>query len=89
MRGTYLKALIFAFGLLVCGARGAQAQGAEGKWEAGVQFSAFNVTEGEADISLTVACVNPPCPVQALSFGERRTEHGIGARLGYSFNRYS
>ena len=40
MRGPYLKASTFAFGILVCGAR---ARDAEAKREAGVRFPARNV----------------------------------------------
>jgi hypothetical protein len=76
MRRTHLAAYFFALGILVCGARAARAQDDSRGWEAGGQFSAFNVTNGSV-------------PGDAFTNGaeQRGTEPGFGGRVGYNFNR--
>lgn len=77
MRRTHLAAYFFALGILVCGARAARAQDDSRGWEAGGQFSAFNVTNGKTPSSTFVAGAD-----------QRGTEPGFGGRVGYNFNRY-
>jgi hypothetical protein len=88
MRRLHFTPFVFAIGLLFSGATGARAQDTERKWEVGGQFSAFSVSNGEGTVSTVFPCFNPPCPVITTNVGERRTEPGFGARVGYSFNRY-
>lgn len=89
MRRLHFVSYVFAFGLLLCVAQSARAQDDVRRWEAGVHFSAFNVTNGDATVSGVNPCLVPPCPVTTTTTEQRRTETGFGARLGYSFNRYA
>lgn len=88
MREHHFKAIVFAFCLVFFGAMSVKAQDAGRNWEAGFQFSALNVSNGEAAAMTVVPCFVPPCPVITTTAGERRTEPGFGGRIGYSFNRY-
>lgn len=89
MRRTHLAAYFFALGILVCGARGAHAQDDSRGWEAGGQFSAFNVNNGRASVTTVVPCV-APCALTTVTTtaGGRATDYGLGGRVGYRVNRY-
>lgn len=88
MPRLHLTAYVFALGLLLCGAQVAQAQGAEQRWEAGGQFSVFDVASGRST-AVAVECVKPPCPLGTTrNINQRATEPGFGGRIGYSVNRY-
>src|SRR5436305_4447056 len=87
MRGIHLTAYCFALGLLLCGAQRTLAQ-TDAHWEVGGQFSAFNVTNGEATTSTVLPCIIAPCPVVTATTVQRRTEPGFGGRVVYNFNRY-
>ncbi|HEX7957999.1 MAG TPA: hypothetical protein VF508_13705 [Pyrinomonadaceae bacterium] len=88
MRKTFILAIVFAAGILVSGARAVRAQDEGGRWEAGAQLYAFDVTNGSATVSRAIPCLVPPCPVNTTTVEQRRAEVGFGARVGYSFNRY-
>jgi Outer membrane protein beta-barrel domain len=77
MRRTHLAAYFFALGILICGGGRARAQDDSRGWEAGGQFSAFNVTNGKTPSSTFV-----------VGADQRGTEPGFGGRVGYNFNRY-
>jgi hypothetical protein len=83
-----LKSFIVTAALVVSCAGVARAQDEERKWEVGFQFSALSATNGEASITSVLPCINPPCPLVTTTSGGRQTEPGVGARVGYSFNRY-
>jgi hypothetical protein len=88
MRRIHLATYFFALGLLLFGAQRAHAQTDARGWEAGGQFSIFNVTNGEATTATVVPCISSPCPVITATAEQRRTEPGFGGRVGYNFNRY-
>jgi hypothetical protein len=88
VRRIHLASYFFALGLLLCAARHARAQTDAPRWEAGGQFSVFNVTNGKATAPAGVVCLNLPCVIFDSDPNERRTEMGFGGRVGYSFNRH-
>ena len=75
MRRLHLTAYFFALGLLLCGAQRAPAQTDARGWEAGGQFSAFNVTNGKGTIPVGVVCLDLPCVLFSGDANQRREEH--------------
>ena len=64
------------------------AQAGDRKLEVGVQFSTLDLSIGRATVFSTFPCFVPPCPVTQTTTGQREMEPGLGARLGYNFNRF-
>jgi len=77
MRRIHLTTYFFALGLLLCAAQHARAQDDARRWEAGGQFSVFDVTNGRT-----------PTPTFVIPAEQRASEPGFGGRVGYNFNRY-
>ena len=64
------------------------AQNNDRKLEVGVQFSSLNLSIGRATVFSTFPCFVPPCPITQTTTGQREMEPGVGARVGYNFNRF-
>lgn len=89
MRRLHLTSFALALGLLLSAAQTARAQSDEEyNWEAGVLFSAFDVSNGDVSFTRVNPCLVPPCPVTTVRDEQRRTDLGFGARLGYNFGRH-
>ena len=75
--------------ILLAFAQPASAQDDERKFEVGGQFTVANLSNGRGSVVTRIGCT-PPCILmtQTSFSNERGIEPGVGARLGYSLNRY-
>lgn len=60
----------------------------EHRFEAGAQFTVFNVSRVEAGSVRQVPCLVPPCPEVVTIERSPQSEPGFGVRLGYNVNGF-